>query len=85
MTLAGTRPPTVDDGDVTGIVQTVSRSHYSNVRFVLKNDELKNIFDRVNIAQTQGLDLYVDSKYAYVNTIYLTYDSDITYKEMFCL
>jgi hypothetical protein len=59
----GDRQNEVDDGDVTGIVQTISRSHYSNVRFVLKNDELKNIFDRVNIAQTQGLDLYVDSKY----------------------
>ena len=59
----GDRQNEVDDGDITGIVRTVSRSHYSNVRFVLKNDELKNIFDRVNIAQTQGLDLYVDSKY----------------------
>ena len=59
----GNRQDEIDDSDVT--CTTHPMSHYSdwNGEYVLKNDELKDVFEMVNSAQIQGVEIYADHKY----------------------
>lgn len=58
----GNRQDEIDDSD---LVLTIRGLHYSEPKteFILKNDELKEIFEKVNSAQIHGLELLVEHKY----------------------
>lgn len=58
----GNRQDEIDDSD---LVLTIRGIHYSEPKteFILKNDELKEIFEKVNSAQIHGLELLVEHKY----------------------
>lgn len=58
----GNRQDEIDDSD---LVLTIRGLHYSEPKteFILKNDELKEIFEKVNSAQIHGMELLVEHKY----------------------
>lgn len=58
----GNRQDKIDDSD---LVLAIRGIHYSEPKteFILKNDELKEIFEKVNSAQIHGLELLVEHKY----------------------
>lgn len=58
----GNRQDEIDDSD---LVLTIRGIHYSEPKteFILKNNELNEIFEKVNSAQIHGLELLVEHKY----------------------
>ena len=59
----GNRQDEIDDNDVVFTLRPMSHYAEWNGDFVLKNDELKDIYETINSAQMQGLELYVNHQY----------------------
>lgn len=59
----GNRQDEIDDNDVVFTLRPMPHYAEWNGDFVLKNDELKDIYETINSAQMQGLELYVNHQY----------------------
>lgn len=58
----GNRQDEINDNDLE---LSIRGMHYSEPKttFILKNDELREIYEKINLAQIQGLELFAEYKY----------------------